>query len=161
MSESEIIKFIGLEEIKNAISLSFVTETINDYIIYGKYQLNKSEYGCTITRLSDDDKMTFGLMKTAVLYCMLDYSNNVRLANKIHIIDGKITALITEIIINRAKIKTTKNIESNGIAHAKLTENELKLSELQYELKKIESLAKIWQDQRLSKRKNEHFKNHG
>jgi hypothetical protein len=159
MSDHDMIKFIGIDEIKSAISLSFVTESINNYIIYGKYELNRTPMGCTVTRLSDDTEIKFGLMKTAILYCMLDFSANIKLSNRIHQMDNKITSLVTEIIINKSKIKKTTNLEHNGIAHAKLTENELLLEELKSELSKIENSVRRWQDQRIEqqKRKSKHF----
>lgn len=129
-----------------------ITKSENSYGLYGLYQIFKENDQFITKRLSDDYSKTFGNLRAATAWCILDKQHKVYLANTLYELDMKIAGIMVE--LSQATIMKDKGATLNEYIQYDSKYNILldKKVSMVAQINKIINEASIWQERQFLRR---------
>ena len=116
---------------------------INDqYVLYDKYIIKRNVDNIVVCRQRDDKIITFGVMKNAIIWIILDYNYKFIESDRIKVLDS----LLVDISIDKQihlKLKNCKNISQHIIYINKLQEDNIKHKRIMAEIDKYYKMANM------------------
>lgn len=114
------------------------------YEFFGKYKVIEDEW-ITVHRYRDSRIVQFSKLRTAVAWVTIDSRNNFMLSNRVLELEVKLTGLDVEIANHRELINRGPDLEKLLVYKAKLGKEVHERKQIQAELDKYITTAKLWQ----------------
>ena len=137
------------KSLKNIVSTIYdqlankIIVKINDqYVLYDKYIIKRNVDNIVVCRQRDDKIITFGVMKNAIIWIILDYNYKFIESDRIKVLDS----LLVDISIDKQihlKLKNCKNISQHIIYINKLQEDNIKHKRIMAEIDKYYKMANM------------------
>jgi len=143
MKHSRKLEAFAERELNN-LADNLVLRDGNNYFLFGRYDLAKSDYGVEVV----DRNMpvgVFGSTKTAVAWCVADKFNQLSVARRIQQLDQERTRYINDITTKRLLMSQSKNYDFKDTVFVKILHQQRQCQTIETELTKYVNLAKYWQ----------------
>lgn len=118
-----------------------------NFLIFGKYIIKKLHQDFQIIHKTTATTKTFSKLKNAVSWCIFDNKNMITTAQRLEKLDEELSGLETVINLHQNLLKSKKNTEYKLIYLAKLSEEKLKKTLLEKELKTFLQQSDAFQKQ--------------
>ena len=151
-SIARITKAIPKKVIADLQDLSIISNGPGSYCLYNKYYINKQGQTFVVTLETSSTEMTFNTLKSAATWCSYDKRNMIVAANRISVLDFRMSSIDADILLHSQLLKRAKNEDGKLIYAAKLTEEKLKKKQIANELNKYIEESVSWQNKRWNKK---------
>ena len=151
-SIARITKAIPKKVMADLQDLSIISTGPGSYCLYNKYNINKHGQVFVVTLETSSTEMIFNTLKNAATWCSYDKRNMIVDANRISVLDFRLSSIDTDIMLHSQLLKRTKNEDGKLIYAAKLTEEKLKKKQISHELNKYIEESVSWQTKRWNKK---------
>jgi hypothetical protein len=143
MKHSRKLEVFAERELNN-LADNLVLRDGNNYFLFGRYDLAKSDCGVKVA----DRNMpigVFGSTKTAVAWCVADKFNQLSVARRIQQLDQERTRYINDITTKRLLMSQSNDYDFKDTVFVKILHQQRQYQAIETELTKYVNLAKYWQ----------------
>lgn len=138
--------------IRELEDLIIFQESDGSYGLFGKYRIEKkSSFEYLVTSSPSSLNLSFGSLRNATTWCIMDKREKLYEARRIHELDLALSGIDVGMSIHQKLLKKAKNSDDQLVYFAKLGEERLKKKRIMEELNGYVSNTKAWQTKRFTK----------
>ena len=144
-SASKLAKFFD-RELKDASKLLIVAGPTG-YELFGRYKIEPKNSSFYVSDIYYNEKVELSSLKNAVAWCILSDGGKHHQSRRLHMLDLKLTSLITDTMIHRKKLKSATTDYDRLLYKIKLQEDfytrRIVLSEIETYIKNSKTLHQV------------------
>jgi len=138
------------DELKSDLKEVLITkDKTGRYSLFGKYTIVPTKQGW-FKVFSKDISVEFETIRNAVAWCTLHHSGKMREANRVQILDLKLSSIYTDLIVHRQLLRKHVGQESKWIYMIKLQEDTIKRKQILDEIKSYINSSKMIQTRKFN-----------
>lgn len=139
------------DELKSNLKEVLITkDRTGRYSLFGKYTIVPNKRGW-FKVFSKDTSVEFETVRNAVAWCTLHHSGKMREANRVQILDLKLSSIYTDLLVHRQLLRKHVGQESKWIYMTKLQEDTIKRKQILDEIKSYINSSKMIQTRKFNR----------
>jgi hypothetical protein len=155
-SASKLAKFFDTE-LKGASKMLIVAGPTG-YELFGRFKIEPKGSNFYVSDLNYSEKVELSSLKNAVAWCILSDSGKHHQSRRLHILDLKLSSLLTDTMVHRKKLKSASTPDDRLLYKIKLQEDFYKRRLMLKEIDSYINNSKALHNKKMNPKKQPVFK---
>jgi hypothetical protein len=155
-TEIKLNQFFENELKSDLKEVLIIKDQTGRYTLFGKYTITPNKLGW-FKVFSKGISLEFETIRNAVAWCTLHHAGKLREANRIVVLDLKLSSISTDLIVHRNMLRKHLGKESKWIYMAKLQEDVIKKHRILDEIKSYINNSKMIQTSKFNRTNQTRF----